>query len=60
MSMLAVEEHPVELRGDARDLLHVGLEPVEDGRHVHVGDAAEADHRSSDDHRRSSLYSVSR
>ena len=44
---LPVEQHPVELGGDADDLLDLGLETVEDGRHVHVADAAEADHRRS-------------
>ena len=31
--------------GTPVDLLDVGLEPVEDRRHVHVRDAAEPDHR---------------
>ena len=35
---LAVEQHPLELGRDAGDLLDVGLEPVEDRRHVHVRD----------------------
>ena len=35
---------PRELGRDAADLLHLGVEPVEDRRHVHVGDSAEADH----------------
>ena len=30
--------------GTPRDLLDLGVEPVEDRRHVHVGDAAEPDH----------------
>ena len=34
----------VQLRGDAVDLLDVRVEPEEDRRHVHVGDAAEPDH----------------
>ena len=31
-------------RGNALDLLHLGVDPVEDRRHVHVADAAETDH----------------
>ena len=34
----------VQLGRHAGDLLDVGVEPVEDRRHVHVRDAAEADH----------------
>ncbi len=61
---VALEKHSRELRGHALDLLHVGLEPVEDGRHVHVRDAAEPDGHAlfpaaarlaSPSHRRSSL-----
>ena len=41
---LAGDEPPVELGRDAGDLLDLVLEPVEDRRHVHVRDAAQADH----------------
>ena len=44
---LSVEQEPVELGRNARDLLDVVLEPVEDRRHVDVGDAAELDHPAS-------------
>ena len=47
MSSSSVEQQPVELGRDARDLLHLVLEPVEDRRHVDVGDAAELDHPPS-------------
>ena len=43
---LAVQQPRVQLGRHALHLLHLGLEPVEDRRHVHVGDAAEADHDS--------------
>ena len=42
---LAVEQQPVQLGRDALDLLDLGVQPVEDRRHVHVRDAAEPDHR---------------
>ena len=41
---LAGEKHPVELGRDARHLLHLVGQPVEDRRHVDVRDAAEPDH----------------
>ena len=41
---LPVDQQPVQLGRHADDLLHVVLEPVEDRRHVDVGDAAELDH----------------
>ena len=43
---LAVEERLVQLGRHAGDLLDVGVQPEEDRRHVHVADAAEADHRA--------------
>jgi hypothetical protein len=52
---LAGDQPLVELGGDTADLLHLGLELEEDGRHVHVGDAAEADHAAAPFHRRTSL-----
>jgi hypothetical protein len=42
---LAREQHAVELRRDTAHLIDVRLDAVEDRRHVHVGDAAEPDHR---------------
>ena len=42
---LAGEQRPRELGRDAGDLLDLGVEPVEDRRHVHVRDAAEPHHR---------------
>src|SRR6266508_1258886 len=41
---LAVDQPPVQIGGDADDLVDLGVEPEEDGRHVHVRDAAEPDH----------------
>ncbi len=52
---LAGDQPLVELGGDAGDLLHLGLELEEDGRHVDVGDAAEADHAAAPFQRRISL-----
>ena len=46
---LAGEELLRQLDGDALDFVHLGLQSVEDRRHVHVGDAAEADHRTGSD-----------
>ena len=37
----------VQLGRDALHLLHLGVQPVEDRRHVHVRDAAEPHHRRS-------------
>src|SRR5438874_3409308 len=51
---LAVEQHLVQLRRHALHLVDLGVDAVEDRRHVHVRDAAELHHR------RNSLYSVSR
>jgi hypothetical protein len=42
----AREQRPAELRRHAGDFLHVRVEGEEDGRHVHVRDAAEPDHRN--------------
>jgi hypothetical protein len=52
---LAVDQPLVELGGDPTDLLHLGLELEEDGRHVHVGDAAETNHARTPFHRSTSL-----
>ena len=43
---LAGEQARVEVGRHALHLVDLGLEPVEDRRHVHIGDAAEADHDS--------------
>ena len=42
---LAVDQHPVQLRRDAGDLLDVVLEPVEDRRHVDVARCGRAGSR---------------
>ena len=41
---LAGEQPRVQLGRHPLHLVHLGIEPVEDRRHVHVGDAAEAEH----------------
>ena len=40
------DEAPVEVGRHAGDLLELGVDPEEDGRHVRVRDAAKADHAS--------------
>ena len=44
MVELSGDEHPVQLGRDALHLVHLVVDAVEDRRHVHVRDAAEADH----------------
>ena len=39
-----VQQPPVELCGDALEFFDFGVEPVEDRRHVHVGDPPQPDH----------------
>ena len=46
---LAREELLRQLDRDALDFVHLGVQTVEDRRHVHVRDAAEADHRAVSD-----------
>ena len=41
---LAREQARIQLGGNAVHFLDVGLEPVKDRRHVHVGDTAEPNH----------------
>jgi hypothetical protein len=43
---LPVEQHAIELRRHADDLLDLVREAVKDGRHVDVGDATKLDHRT--------------
>ncbi len=52
---LARDQLFVEVGRDAADLVDVGVQLEEDGRHVHVGDTAEADHAAAPFHRCTSL-----